>query len=134
MLESLDAGKSVSAFSVMRLLPRPMGRITNGKILLDTKDLLTLTKEEIRKIRGKEIGMIFQEPMNALNPVKKIGEQIAEVFLLHQGCFSSPSIGFGNRDAGRSWYLGSGKSGIGVPPSIIWRYEAKSCYCHGPCL
>lgn len=78
-------GKSVSAFSVMRLLPRPMGRITNGKILLDSKDLLTLTKEEIRKIRGKEIGMIFQEPMNALNPVKKIGEQIAEVFLLHQG-------------------------------------------------
>lgn len=77
-------GKSVSAFSVMRLLPRPMGRITNGQILLESQDLLTLTTEEMRKVRGNEIGMIFQEPMNALNPVKKIGDQIAEVFLLHQ--------------------------------------------------
>ena len=77
-------GKSVTALSVMRLLPRPIGKITGGSIHFGGMDLLKLTPDEIRKIRGNEIGMIFQEPMNALNPVRTIGDQISESFLLHQ--------------------------------------------------
>jgi len=77
-------GKSVTALSVMRLLPRPIGKITSGSIHFGGMDLLKLTPDEIRQIRGNEIGMIFQEPMNALNPVRTIGDQISESFLLHQ--------------------------------------------------
>ena len=77
-------GKSVTALSVMRLLPRPIGKITGGSIHFGGMDLLKLSPDEIRQIRGNEIGMIFQEPMNALNPVRTIGDQISESFLLHQ--------------------------------------------------
>ena len=77
-------GKSVSALSVMRLLPQPMGRIASGSILLDGLDLATISHHDMRHIRGKRIGMIFQEPMTALNPVHTIGRQLSEVFLLHQ--------------------------------------------------
>ena len=76
-------GKSVTALSVMRLLPRPIGKITGGSIDFGGMDLLKLTPDEMRQIRGNEIGMIFQEPMNALNPVRTIGDQISESFLLH---------------------------------------------------
>ena len=69
----------------MRLLPRPMGMISNGSIFFQGKNLLDLSTEEMQEIRGNEIGMIFQEPMNALNPVQKIGDQMKEVFYLHQG-------------------------------------------------
>ena len=77
-------GKSVTAYSIMRLLPRPMGMISNGSILFQGKNLLDLSTKEMQGIRGNEIGMIFQEPMNALNPVQKIGIQMNEVFRLHQ--------------------------------------------------
>jgi peptide/nickel transport system ATP-binding protein len=77
-------GKSVTALSVMRLLPKPMGKILTGSISFEGKDLLKLSPEEMRDMRGNEVGMIFQEPMNALNPVKKIGDQLSEVYLLHQ--------------------------------------------------
>ena len=76
-------GKSVTAYSIMRLLPRPMGMISNGSILFQGKNLLDLSTEEMQEVRGNEIGMIFQEPMNALNPVQKIGNQLSEVFNLH---------------------------------------------------
>ena len=77
-------GKSVTALSVMRLLPKPMGKVLAGSISFEGKDLLKLSPEEMRDVRGNEVGMIFQEPMNALNPVKKIGAQLSEVYLLHQ--------------------------------------------------
>jgi oligopeptide/dipeptide ABC transporter ATP-binding protein len=77
-------GKSVTALSVMRLLPKPMGKILGGSISFEGKDLLKLSPEEMRGVRGNEVGMIFQEPMNALNPVTKIGAQLSEVYLLHQ--------------------------------------------------
>ena len=70
-------GKSVTALSVMRLLPKPMGKILSGNISFMGKDLLKLSPDEMREVRGNEIGMIFQEPMNALNPVKKIGVQLS---------------------------------------------------------
>jgi len=77
-------GKSVTAFSIMRLLPQPMGHILSGTIQFDGRDLVTLPIEEMQKIRGGRIGMIFQEPMTALNPVHTIGRQLSEVFLLHR--------------------------------------------------
>jgi len=70
-------GKSVTALSVMRLIPQPPGRIVEGQINYNGKNLLDLTPAQMRKIRGKEISMIFQEPMTSLNPVFTVGEQIA---------------------------------------------------------
>ena len=83
------SGKSVTALSIMRLLPQRVGRITGGSIHFRNRDLTQLPEEEIRTIRGKEIGMIFQEPMTSLNPVHTVGTQIAEVLIQHEG-LSSP--------------------------------------------
>ena len=77
-------GKSVSALSIMRLIPEPTGRIEDGQILLGGRNLLELDKEEMCAIRGDEIAMIFQEPMTSLNPVLTCGFQIMEAVLLHQ--------------------------------------------------
>lgn len=77
-------GKSVTALSILRLIPSPPGKIVQGEIHFRGRDLLRLTEEEIRSIRGKEISMIFQEPMTSLNPVFRIGEQMMEVIMLHQ--------------------------------------------------
>ena len=78
-------GKSVTALSIMRLIPSPPGKIVGGEILLRGRNLLELDREEMRKIRGNEISMVFQEPMTSLNPVFTIGNQIAEAIRLHQG-------------------------------------------------
>jgi peptide/nickel transport system ATP-binding protein len=77
-------GKSITALSLMRLVPDPPGRIADGSVKLAGVDLLTLDEEAMRGVRGKDIAMIFQEPMTSLNPVLTIGSQIAEVLLLHQ--------------------------------------------------
>ncbi|MBC7312896.1 MAG: ABC transporter ATP-binding protein, partial [Rhizobium sp.] len=77
------SGKSVTALSTMRLLPPGRSR-TEGRILLDGKDLLTSSESEMRKVRGGSIGMIFQEPMTSLNPIFTIGNQIAEALVLHR--------------------------------------------------
>jgi peptide/nickel transport system ATP-binding protein len=77
-------GKSVTALSVMRLMPDPPGRIVGGSITLEGQDLLALDESEMRKIRGDRISMIFQEPMTSLNPVMRIGDQIAEAVRLHR--------------------------------------------------
>ncbi len=78
-------GKTVLALSIMRLIPSPPGKIVAGNIMLGEVDLLKLNREEMRHIRGRDISMIFQEPMTSLNPVLKAGEQIAEVVRLHRG-------------------------------------------------
>jgi peptide/nickel transport system ATP-binding protein len=77
-------GKSMTALSVMRLIPSPPGRIDAGRVLLEGRDLLALDEEAMRKVRGNEISMIFQEPMTSLNPVLTVGDQIAEAVRLHQ--------------------------------------------------
>jgi len=77
-------GKSVTALSIMRLLPQPMGRIRAGQIIFEGEDIAAIPIEAMRRIRGGKIGMIFQEPMTALNPVHSIGRQLSEVFLLHR--------------------------------------------------
>jgi oligopeptide/dipeptide ABC transporter ATP-binding protein len=78
-------GKSVTSLSIMRLIPSPPGKIVGGEILYRGRDLLKLNNEEMRKIRGNEISMIFQEPMTSLNPVFTVGDQIGEAIRLHQG-------------------------------------------------
>ena len=78
-------GKSVTSLSIMRLIQSPPGKIVGGEILYRGRDLLKLNNEEMRKIRGNEISMIFQEPMTSLNPVFTVGNQIGEAIKLHQG-------------------------------------------------
>ncbi len=77
-------GKSVTALSILRLIPSPPGVIEHGRIAFKGMDLLTLSTGEIREIRGKAISMIFQEPMSALSPLQRIGRQMAEVLQVHQ--------------------------------------------------
>ena len=77
------SGKSVTSLSVMRLVPSPPGKIVSGRVLFDGEDLLTYDEDEMRKIRGKNIAMIFQDPMTSLNPVLTIGRQITESLELH---------------------------------------------------
>ena len=78
-------GKSLSALSIMRLLPDPPARIVGGQVMLNGRDLVALTEEEMLEIRGKEIGMIFQDPMSSLNPVATVEKQIVEVLRTHTG-------------------------------------------------
>ena len=78
-------GKSVTAMSILRLLPQPPAKIESGEIRFEGRDLLKLSDEEIRGIRGNAISMIFQEPMTSLNPVLTVGRQISESIVLHQG-------------------------------------------------
>ena len=77
-------GKSVTALSIMRLVPDPPGRVVGGSVMLEGTDLLGLDEAEMRKVRGNRISMIFQEPMTSLNPVMRIGDQITEAVRLHR--------------------------------------------------
>ncbi len=107
-------GKSVTALSIMRLLPQPMGRIERGRILFDGLDLTTLPPDKMHRIRGGRIGMIFQEPMTALNPVHSIGRQLSEVFLLHR-----------TKDKTEAWNRGTAmlrKVGIPAPEVRMREY------------
>ena len=79
------SGKTAGALSILRLIPDPPGRVTGGEILFDGRDLLRLSGEDIRQVRGADIGMIFQEPMTSLNPVLTIGRQITETIEQHRG-------------------------------------------------
>ncbi len=77
-------GKTVSALSILGLIPQPPGEIVGGRILFDGRDLLPLTDEEMQRIRGNRVAMVFQEPLTSLNPVFKIGDQIAESIRIHR--------------------------------------------------
>lgn len=85
-------GKSVTALSIMKLLPVPAGKYLSGEILYKDRDILKMDKDELSRIRGSRISMIFQEPMTALNPVQNIGKQMAEVFHLHMKHMKSHEI------------------------------------------
>jgi peptide/nickel transport system ATP-binding protein len=85
-------GKSMTALSILRLVPDPPGRIVGGSVKLAGKDLLKLSESEMRKVRGNQISMIFQEPMTSLNPVLSIGNQIAESLILHQNMSSADAF------------------------------------------
>ena len=85
------SGKSVTALSILRLVAEPPGRVVDGRIVFKGCDLLTVSKAEMRAIRGKEISMIFQEPMTSLNPVYSVGEQIVETLMLHEHLHRKPA-------------------------------------------
>ncbi|HUI34602.1 MAG TPA: ABC transporter ATP-binding protein [Stellaceae bacterium] len=79
------SGKSVGALSILRLIPSPPGRIVSGEVMFNGRDLMKLSDDEMREVRGGEIGMVFQEPMTSLNPVLSIGRQITETLEQHRG-------------------------------------------------
>ncbi|MEE9436036.1 MAG: ABC transporter ATP-binding protein [Candidatus Adiutricales bacterium] len=85
-------GKSVSALSILRLIPDPPGKIVGGELIFEGRDLLKLSEKEIRSFRGNEIAMIFQEPMTSLNPVLTIGRQISEPMELHRGMVKGEAL------------------------------------------
>jgi oligopeptide/dipeptide ABC transporter ATP-binding protein len=107
-------GKSVTALSILRLVPDPPGRTVEGEIIFEGNDLLKLTRAEMRRIRGNEISMIFQEPMTSLNPVFTIGNQISEAIILHQG--------LSKRDALAKSIEMLQKVGIPVPERRVHEY------------
>ena len=80
------AGKTTTAMAIMGLLPDRVANVVNGTIELNGENLFEMSKSEMRKVRGKKISIIFQDPMTALNPVRTVGDQIAEVILLHERC------------------------------------------------
>lgn len=86
------AGKTTTALSILRLIPDPPGVITGGSITLDGIDILKAGRSEMRKLRGSKVSMIFQDPMTSLNPVVPVGEQIAEVYLLHEHASKSEAF------------------------------------------
>ena len=79
------SGKSITGLSIMRLIPNPPGKIVNGEVIFEGQDLLKLSDDQIRRIRGNQIAMIFQDPMTSLNPVLTINRQISEALQLHMG-------------------------------------------------
>lgn len=83
LLGETGAGKTTIAKTILRILPERSSKINSGKILLEGKDILTMSENEVREIRGNKIAMIFQDPMTALNPIMTIGSQISEVILTH---------------------------------------------------
>lgn len=86
------AGKTTTALGIMGLLPPKVANVISGSIELDGNDLLKMTDRQLRKVRGKRVSMIFQDPMTALNPVKTVGDQIAEVVLLHDRCSKAEAL------------------------------------------
>jgi oligopeptide/dipeptide ABC transporter ATP-binding protein len=82
-------GKSVTSLSILRLIPMPPGKVLGGEVLFEGRDLLKLSEPEMRKVRGKDVAMIFQEPMTSLNPVYTVGDQIVEAITLHQNVSAS---------------------------------------------
>ena len=91
-------GKSVCALSILRLIPSPPGKITSGKIVFNGSDLLALDIKAMRRIRGRAISMIFQEPLSALSPLQRIGQQLAEVLQLHSNMDKQRAM-----QIGREW-------------------------------
>ena len=110
-------GKSMTALSLMRLIPDPPGRIVSGSVKLGGRDLLQISEEEMRRVRGNEISMIFQEPMTSLNPVMTIGKQIAEALILHRDMDRKAALQARHRDArpGAHPRAGAARQGISAP-------------------
>ena len=77
------SGKTMTALSIMRLLPSPPAKIVSGKMMIDGIDLVSISEDKMREIRGSKVSMIFQDPLTSLNPLMKIGAQISEVFAVH---------------------------------------------------
>ncbi len=86
------AGKTTVARAILGILPKPQGKVNDGEIVFEGRDMLCLPEKEMKKIRGKKIAMIFQDPMTALNPIERVGDQIAEAISLHNKISSAEAI------------------------------------------
>jgi peptide/nickel transport system ATP-binding protein len=114
VLGESGSGKSVTALSIMGLIPNPPGRILSGEILFEGQDLASASSDQLRKVRGNRIAMIFQEPMTSLNPVFTIGDQIAEMYVTHEN--------LSKKDALSKAIEILGKVGIPSPEKRIHEY------------
>lgn len=112
------AGKTSIARAILRILPEPPARVPSGEIVFEGRNLLTLREEEMQKIRGKEISMIFQDPMTALNPIMRVGEQIAEVVRLHEHCSKAE----GTKKAKEMLEM------VGIPGERYYEYPHQFAY------
>lgn len=108
-------GKSVTALSIMRLLPKPYGNITAGKIFFDEKNLLELPAKEMRGVRGKQISMIFQEPMTSLSPLHRVYKQLSESLIAHGKKMNTIEM----RELAENWLI---KVGISDPENKLEAY------------
>ena len=115
-------GKSVTALSILRLLPMPPARIAAGRIEFDGRNLLDLSEPEMRKVRGNAISMIFQEPMTSLNPVLTIGRQIAEALVLHRGLSEKAALSARRRNAAQGAHPGGGTASHAVSAPALRRH------------
>ena len=122
------AGKTSTAKAILRILPDPPARIVGGEIDLDGEDLLKLSNKEMRRIRGRKVSMIFQDPMTALNPIMKVGAQIAEVIRLHEDVTKQEAADKAKRCWSWSAYRGPSQR---VPPPVLWRNEAEGGHRDG---
>ena len=126
------AGKTTLAKGIMRLIPNPPGKILGGEVIFEGQDLLKLSTNGMEAIRGRDISMIFQDPMTSLNPVLTVGEQIMEVIENHNTNLS--------RQEARKWAENMLER-VGIPaafwrvsPPVFRRYEAKGGHCNRPGL
>jgi|GEM_PF-3231000 len=122
------AGKSVTGFAIINLLSKP-GYISGGKILFEGEELNKLSDEEIRKIRGNRISMIFQDPMMTLNPVLTICTQMVETVLAHQNVSKAVRDRPCNRKVKKSFYSLTREKVISIPTRMLRGNAAAYCYC-----
>ena len=124
------AGKTSIAKAILRILPNPGGKISDGEVYLEGEDILKRSERGMRKLRGRKISMIFQDPMTSLNPVKKVVDQIAEVIKTH-----NKKMSMAEATAEAIKMLGKGrncgKQGKRVPTSVFRWNETKSSYSDG---
>lgn len=125
-------GKSMMALSIMGLVPIPPGRIAGGEILYRGTDLLTLEKDAILDIRGKRIAMIFQEPMNSLNPVFTVGNQLVETLLRHEDMTRQGRVGQERRHAQGGGYPFPREADARLFVSDVGRYAPARDDRHEP--
>ena len=124
ILGESGSGKSVTAQAIMGILDSPPGFITGGELRYCGSDLLTMTEDQRRRIRGPEISMVFQDALSALNPVFPIGWQIAEMFRKHRGMNKTDSLERGRAADGAGVHPGRPAAGEGLPAPVLRRHAA----------
>ena len=124
-------GKSVCALSILRLIPDPPGEIVEGEIHFEGQDLLKLSNEAMRQVRGNRIAMIFQEPMTSLNPVLTVGRQLAEPLEVHRNMALQRGPGKVQGAAGQGADCRWRQTGKGLPPSVQRGHAAAGHDRHG---
>jgi ABC-type dipeptide/oligopeptide/nickel transport system ATPase component len=128
------SGKSMTMLSVMRLIPQPPGKITQGEVMFEDQDLLKLSLPAIRRLRGNRISMIFQDPMTSLNPVLTVEKQLTESIRVHMKLDKSGSPRSRYPTAGACGHSGGERSHSQLSPPVFGRHAAAGDDCHGPVL